>query len=86
MAAVTASSVMYIKLGNSKNAVMATLGAIADADTWATGLATVELCIPVITDAAAAADALTVTTYSGGTVTFGVAGTISGARAIAIGT
>ena len=84
MAAVTATTTERTIIGN-KLMVLATIGAIADTNTYVTGLTLVESAMTQITDAAAAADALTVTAISGGTITFGVAGTISGAYVWFIG-
>lgn len=71
-------------LGNTRMLLL-TFGAIADADTYATGLSTIEQAHAQITDAAAAADALTITAIASGTLTFGVAGTISGAYVLVFG-
>ena len=84
MAALTATSKQLTVFGNKRIAT-ATLGAIADGDTWASGLKAVDVAVAQITDAAAAADALTITATTSGTLTFGVAGTISGAMILAIG-
>ena len=84
MAAITASTSVVTVFGN-KRIYTATLGSIADADTHVTGLHRIEAAFTQITDAAAAADALTVTAVTTGTLTFGVAGTISGAYVFAIG-
>lgn len=84
MAALTPTSVERTVLGN-KRVAFALFGAIADADTWVSGFGTIVGAWPSITDAAAAADALTVTAVTSGTVTFGVAGTISGAYLLVIG-
>lgn len=85
MAALTATTREILVFGN-KRVILALLGAIANADTWVSGLAAVDFTVAQITDAAAAADALTVTAVTSGTLTFGVAGTISGAYVLAIGT
>ena len=84
MAAVTATSTIDTIWGN-KRVVIATIGAIADTNTYVSGLTLAESALTQITDAAAAADALTVTAISGGTLTFGVAGTVSGAYVWVIG-
>ena len=84
MAALTATAKELTVFGN-KRITTATLGAIADGDTWASGLSSVSFAVAQITDAAAAADALTITSVANGTLTFGVAGTISGALVVAIG-
>lgn len=85
MAVITATTREFTVLGN-KRVILALLGAIADGDTWVSGLAAVDFTVAQITDAAAAADALTITAVTSGTLTFGVVGTISGAYVLAIGT
>ena len=85
MPALTATSKEITVFGN-KRVMLALLGAITDGDTLASGLAVVDFVVAQITDAAAAADALTVTAVTSGTLTFGVVGTISGAYVLAIGT
>lgn len=85
MPALTATTKELTVFGNKRIAI-ALLGAIANADTWVSGLKAVDFAVAQITDAADAADALTITTVTSGTLTFGVAGTISGAYVLAIGT
>ena len=85
MAALTATTREILVFGN-KRVVLALLGAIADGDTWVSGLAAVDFTVSQITDAAAAADALTTTSVASGTLTFGVVGTVSGAYVMGIGT
>jgi hypothetical protein len=85
MAAVAATVVDRTIFGN-KRILTATFGAIADTNTFATGMQKIEFAAAQITDAAAAADALTITSVASGIVTFGVAGTISGAMLLVIGT
>ena len=85
MPILTATTRELTVFGN-KRVVLATLGAIANADTWVSGLAAVDVAIAQITDAADAADALTITATTSGTLAFGVAGTISGAMVLVIGT
>lgn len=84
MAALTATTREFTVFGN-KRVIIALMGAIADGDTWVSGLASVDFAVSQITDAAAAADALTVTAVTSGTLTFGVVGTVSGAYVLAIG-
>jgi hypothetical protein len=85
MAALTPTSVERTIMGN-KRVVLALFGAIANGDTWASGMASVSMPLTQITDAGAAADSLTVTSGASPTVVFGVAGTISGAYLMLIGT
>lgn len=84
MPALTATRTEKTVFGN-KVVVVALLGAITDTDTWISGLSVVDVAIAQITDAAAAADALTITADTSGKLTFGVAGTISGAYVLVIG-
>ena len=84
MAALTPTSTQQHRWGN-KMGYTARLGAIADADTLATTLFRIEAVSFMREEAAAAADDLTVSSISGGTITFGVAGTVSGAYVTAIG-
>lgn len=85
MAALTATSVDRTVMGN-KRVANALFGAIANGDTWASGFSSIVAAYTQITDAGAAGDSLTVTSVASGTVTFGVAGTISGAYLQVIGT
>lgn len=85
MAALTATASLLTVFGN-KRVQLYTLGAVADADTLATQMSKIDAAFTQITDAAAAADALTVTAVASGKVTFGVVGTISGAYCLVIGT
>lgn len=85
MAALTPTTVERTVMGN-KRVALVLFGAIANGDTWASGLSSIVNATTQITDAGAAADSLTVTSVASGTVTFGVAGTISGAYLLAIGT
>lgn len=85
MAAITPTTVERTIMGN-KRVALALFGAIADTNTWASGFSSIVSAQTQITDAASASDALTVTSVASGTVTFGVAGTISGAYLTVIGT
>ena len=85
MAALTATTRVDTVFGN-KRVLLLTFGSITDGDTYATGLGKVDGAFTQISDAAAAADGLTITAKTSGTLTFGVTGTISGADVLAIGT
>lgn len=66
--------------------VTATFTSPLDADTWDTGLSTVDAAGFTIEEASgAAADALSVGSISNGTITLDVAGTVDSARAWAVG-
>jgi ribosomal protein S5 len=85
MASVTPTSMAFDVMG-TKNVVTAVFGTIATTNTWASPLNTITGYSVMIEEAAAAADALTITGISGGTVTFGVDGTIGAARVTLWGT
>ena len=84
MAAVTQTRNLY-NISGHKTVVTATLTSVLDTNTWDTGLAIVDHVSVLRVEAADAADDLTATGISGGTVTFGVAGTITSARVRAEG-
>lgn len=73
MAAVTVASSQTGRSGRSRQ-IRAILTAPANADTWITGLASVEN-VQITMVAAAAADQASITSIVGGTITFTVAGT-----------
>lgn len=80
MAAATPSSKIQLNLGN-RMAVLATFTAIDNTNTWDTGLGKVEAVF--ITDGASGQTAGA--TYSGGTVTFALSGSLANAKVLAIG-
>lgn len=81
MAALTATNRQFSSLGN-KQGVQGTFAAIANADTWATGLQTVEA---VYLDNGQSGQTYGAT-YSGGVVTFAASAGMVNVKALAIGT
>ena len=84
MAAVTQTTNEFSQQGN-KVVVTATFTDPIDTNTWETGLAVVDHVSIIPVEAAAAADAIQPSAISGGTVTIGVTGTVTSARARAEG-
>ncbi len=84
MAAATPTTTVTISMGNRIGILASFVSAIGATDTWATGLTNVEAVF--ITDGAAGG----ITggaTYSGGTVTFALSGSLATlAKVLAIGT
>ena len=81
MAALTPTSTQVLSLGN-RIGVQGTFTAIANADTWAPGLSTVEACYVLN----GASGQTTGATYSSGTITFAASGAHANAKVLAIGT
>jgi len=85
MPAVTQTRNEYSIAGH-RNTVTATFTSPLDGDTWDTGLNTVEhVSFTIVEPTGAAADAISVASISGRTVTLDVAGTVDSARAWAVG-
>lgn len=80
MGAATPSSATKLSLGN-RAGVLGTFTALANADTWATGLGTVE----AVFISNGASGQTVGATYSGGIVTFALSGALGNAKVLAIG-
>jgi len=80
MPAQTPSAKSQLSLGNRKG-VLATFTAIDNADTWATGLSKVEAVFIQNSVSGITAGA----TYSSGTVTFALSGSLASCQVLAIG-
>jgi len=81
MGALTPSSKKQMGGLGNLDAVLATFSAIADADTWATGLGKVEAVF--ITNGASGQTVGA--TYSSGTVTFAASGALANVKVLALG-
>lgn len=80
MAAATPSSKTQLSLGN-RMAVLATFTAIDDTNTWATGLGKVEAVFVMNSVSGVTMGA----TYSAGTVTFALSGSLANCQVLALG-
>jgi hypothetical protein len=81
MAALIPTSKQFISLGN-KQGVQGTFTSVANADTWSTGLQTVEAAYIDNGQSGQTYGA----TYSGGTVTFAASAGMANVKVLAVGT
>lgn len=84
-ATITSEEKGLVVIGNKRMA-FARLSAVADTNTWDSGLTRIDVASVVQLGTQNAGNAIAISTFSGGTLTFGVTGTASDQFVVAIGT